>query len=234
MRWLRAPLDDYLAGLERVAADGAIRTALPRLGLGLILSWWIYVPLHELLHAYGCLWSGGSVSRLEIDAVYGAAWLQAWFPFVAVGSQHAGQLVGFDTAGSDAVYLVTCFAPFVLTLFPGLPLLRYASRAPNSGRAAWCLGASIPLAYAPFISLPGDFYEIGSILVTRVLAWIDPPADLLRWRSDDLVGLIKRLAPSATALDGIVVSTSFGLGALLAWLTYTAGRAAAEFTRRGS
>lgn len=234
MHWLRAPLDDYVAALERVASGGAMQTALPRLGLGLVVSWWIYVPIHELLHAYGCLWSGGSVSRLEIDAVYGAAWLQTWFPFVAVGSQHAGQLVGFDTGGSDVVYLVTCWAPFVLTLFPGVALLLYASRAANAARAAWCLGAAIPLAYAPFLSLPGDFYEIGSILVTRVLAWVDPSAELLRWRSDDLVGLIERLAPSATALDGFVVTASFTLGALLAWLTYAAGRATAGLTRRGS
>ena len=223
MPWLRDPVDDYLAALEH-AARGSVPGAMLRIVLGLALCWWIYVPIHELLHAYGCLWSGGSVTRLDIDAIYGAALLQRWFPFVAVGSEHAGQLVGFDTHGSDLVYLVTCLAPFALTVFPGVALLRWAARLQSAPQAGWLLGAAIPLAFAPFISLPGDFYEIGSILVTRVAVLFDPALDMKRWRSDDLFGLLDRLAPTATALDWGIVAGAFVLGLILALTTYALGR----------
>src|SRR5207344_3373896 len=87
------------------------------------LTWWIYVPIHELAHAFGCLAGGGAVTRLEIDPLYGAAWLQRVFPFVAVGSDYAGQLTGFDTRGNDLTYLLTDFLPFVGTIAVGVPLL---------------------------------------------------------------------------------------------------------------
>lgn len=223
MAWLRAPLDDYLAALERVAA-GPHLGGFARLGLALLLSWWVYVPAHELLHAYGCLWSGGDVSRLEIDAVYGAAWLQQLFPFVAVGSEYAGQLVGFDTHGNDLIYLATCWAPFVLTVVVGVPLLRAAAQMASPTGAAWALGAAIPPAFAPFLSLPGDFYEIGSIVVTHLADLAVPELDTSRWRSDDLFALIEKLAPTATAADLAIVVVAFVLGLILALTTYALGR----------
>ena len=41
------------------------------LALGLAAGWWLYVPVHELLHALACLAAGGEVTRLEIDPLYG-------------------------------------------------------------------------------------------------------------------------------------------------------------------
>ena len=65
------------------------------------------VPLYYFGTAYGCLLTGGDVTRLEISPEYGAALLQKLFPFVAVGSDYAGQLTGFDTHDNDVIYLAT-------------------------------------------------------------------------------------------------------------------------------
>src|SRR5689334_10291254 len=109
-RLARLPLDDYLAALgvflDRINAGHVLA-----LLLSAAASWWLYVPLHELAHAWGCQLGGGSVSKLEIDAMYGAALLQRVFPYVSVGSEYAGRLSGFDTHGSDATYLLTDFLP---------------------------------------------------------------------------------------------------------------------------
>ncbi len=225
IRWLKAPVDDYLAALESVAPGAGWRG----LALGLAaaaLSWWIYVPIHELLHALGCIAGGGEVTRLEIDAVYGAALLQKVFPFVAVGSQYAGQLTGFDTGGSDLTYLMTDALPFALTVALGVPALRAVPRLRNPLAGAALLGAAIPAAFAPFISLSGDYYEMGSILVSRIAA----PAlhvPLERWRSDDLFLLVQTLR-GAGAVDWLGIGAAFCVGALLAWATYGAGRVVAN------
>jgi hypothetical protein len=222
---LRAPLDDYMAGLERLrGGSGSVLAPVLLLLATLVAGWWIYVPVHELLHAYGCLWSGGEVTRLEIDAVYGAALLQSVFPFVAVGSDYAGQLTGFDTRGSDVTYLVTVYAPFVLTIFPGVSLLRAAARCRNPLAAAATLGASIAPAFAPFISLVGDFYEIGSILVSRVAVALVPSLDVERWRGDDVFLLIGTLPGGFDGLDWVGVPAAFLTGSVLAVATYGAGR----------
>lgn len=215
---LRAPFDDYIAALEACSRD---RRTLWLVAPAAVLSWWIYVPLHELLHAYGCLWTGGEVTRLEIDAVYGAGFLQRYFPFVAVGSEYAGQLTGFETHGSDWIYLATDALPFVLTILIGVPLLRRAATSPPLP-AALALGVALPIAFAPFLSLTGDYFEMGSILASRALFFVDPATDVTRWRSDDLFKLIgERLEPGP--LDVIVVASSVLIALLLAWLTYGAG-----------
>ena len=83
------------------------------------------------------------------------------------------------------------------------------------------LGASIPMAFAPFVSLPGDYYEMGSILVSRaVSAWGFP---LERWRSDDLVKLVGALAPDARVSDAVGIGSSLLVGVVLAFATYWAG-----------
>src|SRR5258705_6478487 len=99
------PGRDVLRGLDR-CLDAGVR-GLPLAALGLALGWWVYVPLHELLHAAACLVFGGSVTRLEIDGMYGGGLLARMLPFVVSGSQYAGRLSGFDTHGSDAIYLAT-------------------------------------------------------------------------------------------------------------------------------
>ena len=126
------------------------------LALGLAAGWWLYVPVHELLHALACLAAGGEVTRLEIDPLYGGGLLARWIPWVVAGGEYAGRLSGFDTGGSDLVYLATDLGPFVLTLFPGVWALRRAARA---GRPL-LFGAALPFALAPLLSLTGDAYEI--------------------------------------------------------------------------
>lgn len=190
-------------------------------------SWWIYVPVHELAHVAGCLAGGGTVTRLDLDPLYGAALLARIFPFVRPGSDYAGQLTGFDTGGSDLTYLLTDFLPFVLTIVAGVPLLRLAARPGWSAQArAVFLGVSIPLAMAPFISLTGDYYEMGSIVVSRAVAAFSPGFAVVRWRSDDLFKLVAgRFGAGGDGGIGDAAGMAAGLatGIILAFATYGAG-----------
>lgn len=216
LRFLALPLTDLLRGQGRVLRR---RRDLAWLLGGLLAGWWIYVPLHELLHAFGCLAAGGAVSRLEIDAIYGGALLARAFPWVVAGSEYAGRLSGFDTRGSDAVYLVTDLAPFLLTLL-GVWALRTAARA----RRPALFGAAAPFALAPLLSLTGDAYEIGSILVTRLPPWASA-ATLLR--GDDVSIVFARVgAAAAPPWGGFALAIATGL--LWAWATYGVGAAVAR------
>ena len=230
---LRLPLDDYLAALEvllrgsRAWLCGAVAL------IAAAVAWWIYLPAHELLHAFGCLAGGGTVTRLEIDAMYGAAWLQRIFPFITVGSRYAGQLTGFDTHGNDLTYLLTDALPYALTVLIGVPMLRAAARRPPGPGQAALFGAALPVAFAPFISLAGDFYEMGSIVVSRVAAALGSGLPLERWRSDDLMLLIDRVREQDPgALDVIGVTVSALLGIALAFLTYALGVAWSAWLER--
>ena len=229
---IKAPIIDYLDALD--AGTGSARD-LVVIVLWAVLSWWIYVPIHELLHAYGCLWSGGEVSRLEISPWYGASVLQHWFPFVAPGSDYAGQLTGFDTRDSDLIYLATVLLPFLLTILLGVPLLRWSAAQTERSQARLGLGLAIPMAYAPFVSLTGDYYEIGSIIATRLADWWSPGLPLERWRSDDLLLLVERLFFSGQAFgvaDIVIVISAALIGLLGVFLTYGAGRLAARLLLR--
>lgn len=221
---LAAPLYDYTAALEAAFPAFRVSSALAIVA-GFAVSWWIYVPIHELLHAYGCIWSGGEVTRLEISPEYGAAWLQKLFPFVAVGSDYAGQLTGFETHGNDGIYLATDFLPFVLTILIGIPLLRAAATQRHRPlRAALMLGVSMPIAFAPFISITGDYYEMGSILASRAASWVVAGFDVQRWRSDDLFKLAGELAAGdGTAFDAVGLVLAFTAGIVLIYATYAAG-----------
>lgn len=229
------PIGDYVAALDRLTTAWRW-SRLAVLAVAAVLSWWVYVPLHELAHAGGCVLGGGTVSRLDIDPIYGAAFLQRIFPFVNVGSDYAGQLRGFDTHGSDSTYLLTDFLPFVGTILVGVPLLRAAARPGwRPAAQAALLGVALPVAFAPFLSVTGDYYEMGSILVSRALASIEPGVDVARWRSDDLFKLAAALfgsAGSGTRGDAIVLTLSLALGALLAVLTYALGAAWSNALRR--
>jgi hypothetical protein len=221
VRLVTQPLRDWLGALEACVRDGRPADVVA-IAAGMLLSWWIYVPIHELAHAWGCLLAGGEVTRLEIDWIYGAALLARVFPYVTVGSEYAGRLSGFDTRGSDLTYLITCALPFVLTIVVGVPLLRAVPRV-RGRRSAVMLGAAIPAAFAPFVSLPGDYYEMGSILVSRAVAVFVPGFAVERWRSDDLIKLVSALAPEATVSDGLGVTASLLVGIALAFATYWAG-----------
>jgi len=223
LRRLLLPANDVLHGLDHCLDRGA--RSLLFVGLGLVVGWWIYVPLHELLHAAACLLAGGEVTRLEIDAVYGGALLSHIFPFVVPASDYAGRLSGFDTRGSDLVYLATDLGPFILTLFPGVWLLRRAAAAHNG----FLFGASLPFALAPFLSLTGDAYEIGSILVTQLPVWQEA-RELLR--GDDLLKKVRELAAVPGApWGGALLATVVGVA--WAFLTYWAGSALARWAGRG-
>jgi hypothetical protein len=220
---LRPPLDDYLAALETLLRGRSVAAGIVAVGAA-VAAWWIYLPAHELLHALGCVAGGGTVTRLEIDAMYGAAWLQRVFPFITVGSRYAGQLTGFDTHDNDFTYLLTDALPYALTVFIGIPALRAAGRRPPGLGQALLFGASLPVALAPFISLAGDYYEMGSIVISRLAAAVVPALPLARWRSDDLALLVDRLRGlEPTLLDVVGVTVSALLGIALAFLTYAAG-----------
>ena len=234
------PWRDLVAAIESVAAvlprrsdvefrsprrEGLPPSAWLTLAAAFVVTWFVYVPVHELLHAYGCIVAGGDVTRLEIAPEYGGALLARVLPFVVAGSEYAGQLTGFDTHGSDAVYLATVLAPYVLTIFPGVMLLERRGRAGAAPalRAA-AIGIALPLAFAPFLSLAGDYYEAGSIIATRLAhaaGWLPDPA---RLRSDDVFRLAGRLrADDSGMADWSLVAVSFVAGSLLALLTYHLG-----------
>ena len=223
---LKTPLHDVLGGLERClesSAQGGPRQGyreLGLIGLGLLAGWWVYVPVHELLHASGCLVTGGSVTRLEIARIYGGDLWAALFPFVVPGGEYAGRLSGFDTGGRDLVYLATAFAPYLLTVFPGVWALRRSARRAHG----FAFGFVVPVALAPFVSLTGDAYEIGAILVTRLPAWAVLAETL---RGDDVLRLVSELRGRDDAPWGGV---AMGWLAGLAWafLTYATGALAAR------
>jgi hypothetical protein len=225
----KRPFADVMRALEAVMNRCGWRGMIALLAT-MMLSWWIYVPLHEFFHAWGCLAAGGSVSRLEIDHVYGAAWLAKLFPYVVPGSEYAGRLSGFDTHGSDFVYLVTVFFPYLLTLFPGVPVLHAAIRRASPAM----VGLSIPWALTPFLSLTGDYYESGSIVVSRwATPWVaDAPS---RWRSDDLPLLVSTLfgGGNGSAADVAGTAIAFVLGIVAAFLTYAAGVVVASLIALG-
>lgn len=220
LRPLLAPFTDVLNGLDRCLYRGA--RGLLFAALGLLAGWWVYVPLHELLHAAACRAAGGEVTRLEIDRIYGGDLLARAFPFVVPASRYAGRLSGFDTHNSDLIYLATDLGPFLLTLFPGVWALRRAAAA----KQEILFGAALPFALAPFLSLGGDAYEIGSILVTHLPPWAAPAARGLL-RGDDLGKKLGELAslpgvPWGGALLAVL------LGALWAFGTYALAGAVAR------
>jgi len=227
------PVRDYMDALQ-ACMRGASLAYAALIAVGFALSWWVYVPIHELCHAWGCLLTGGDVTRLEIDWIYGAPLLARMFPYVTVGSEYAGQLTGFDTHGNDLCYLATDFLPFVLTIFVGVPLLRASAHARTVGQRCLLLGVALPIAYAPFVSLTGDYYEMGSIVVSRAIASHDPTFPLARWRSDDIFKLGGELAtqPDATVADAMGVTASFLVGLVLALATYWLGVMVADLIVR--
>ena len=226
LRVLRQPFRDLMAGLEAMLAQGG-GGALARVFAGLTVGWWLYVPVHELLHAAGCWLGGGSVERLEISPLYGGAVLARWLAFVEPGGAYAGRLAGFDDGGSDAVYALTVFAPYVLTLFPGVWLLLRAGQR----RRAWLWGLALPMALAPLLSVLGDAYELGSIVITQVPPW-SAPEIAAALRGDDLLLKLGSWAGGGPKLwlGGLLAAL---VGAAWAFATYGLGRALARSARLG-
>ncbi|HZF10930.1 MAG TPA: hypothetical protein VFE33_19245 [Thermoanaerobaculia bacterium] len=215
---LLLPARDLLRGLDR-CLDAGFRGLLA-VAAGLLVGWFLYVPLHELLHAGACLAAGGAVSRLEIDPLYGGGLLARVFPSIVPASAYSGRLSGFDTHGSDAIYLATDLGPFLLALFPGSWALRRAACA----RRPLLFGLALPAALAPFLSLTGDAYEIGAILATHLPPWSAPALRQLL-RGDDLLKKVQELAalpsPGVAPWGGVALAALAGV--LWAFLTYKLG-----------
>src|SRR5713101_7318921 len=83
------------------------RLSLIHFAVMVLAGWYIYVPVHELLHVAGCVLSGGEVQELRLHPLYGGAVLERVLPFVRAGTGSAGRLVRFETGGSDLVYFFT-------------------------------------------------------------------------------------------------------------------------------
>jgi hypothetical protein len=229
MQWIyrvvRLPADDYFVALQAALQRARVAPVLA-IVIAALASWWVYVPVHELCHAFGCWVTGGAVTRLDIDPVYGAALLQRFFPFVHVGSAYAGQLTGFDTHGNDLTYLATDICPFLITILIGVPLLRAVPARRTPLRAAVCLGVALPLAFAPFIAVTGDYYEMGSILVSRLAVLWNPAVPLSRWRSDDALKLASQFfgaAGDGTRGDALAMVAALLVGIVLVFGTYWIG-----------
>lgn len=202
------------AGVFLDAVLGGPRPALRLLGLLLAAAvlWMVYVPLHELAHAGGCLSCGGEVQRMTLAPVYGGSIAARHFDWIDDETPYAGQLVDFTTGGSDLCYLWLVLAPYLAT-----PLARPLFRRAGRRAAPVAFAAAAILASAPLMSIPGDFYEAGSIVVTRAASSISPGASALR--SDDLPALVASLAApasGATPVDWALVALAALLGAAAA------------------
>ncbi|MBI1825244.1 MAG: hypothetical protein HY287_04515 [Planctomycetes bacterium] len=229
---LLQPIRDALACLEALAVLPRPTVGMVLMIISLVACWFLYVAPHELLHALGCIVTGGSVTRVEMSPIYGASIYAKWFPFIVSGSEYAGQVTGFDKS-TDFRYFATDYMPFVLSILLGVPLLKISGRRPHP----ILLGIGVVVGLAPFYSLPGDYYEMGSTLTTRAVTIVTrgfghPPL-FESLRSDDVFKLVSEMfsKPAEFGLGGFVsvaksaaiVFVSGILGIMLAFLTYWLG-----------
>jgi hypothetical protein len=180
-----------------------------------VAVWWVTVPLHEMLHALGCVLAGGSVSELTIQPIYGGVALERLFDFVRSGGEYAGRLTGFDTGGNDVTYFVTVAFPYLLTVCLGVWSLE---RAAQSRSRAWH-AVGIVHSMLPVASLTGDYYEMGSIIVTRLIGMSPetPHASILR--GDDIVRVLRRVGESDLSYGWVWVAAGFLTGLVLVQIT---------------
>ncbi len=259
--FFRQPLDDVVACIEPIVTIRNPVRALAPLFISLVICWVVYVPIHELLHAFGCWAAGGEVTRLEIKPIYGGSLLAKIFPWVVSGSEYAGRLTGFRTFGSDLIYLATDFGPFLLSVFIGVPLLKCC----KGRRRTILFPLGIVLGLAPFYNLPGDYFEMGSIITTRASTpldyWVGPPATCATetpcphiegstiagfrcLRSDDVFKLIETYVTKPTELNlhGVaemiaaagVIFVSLYAAMMLAFFTYALGNGFSKLILRTS
>jgi len=229
-RFFRQPFDDVLACLEPLmTVRNPLFVMIPMM-LAMVICWIAYVPIHELLHAYGCIWTGGDVTELQISARYGGAIFARLFDFVVTHSDYAGRLSGFDTNGSDLCYMATVFAPFLISVVIGVPLIK----ALRGRRRPVLFGIAIVLGLAPFYNLIGDYLEMGTIIVTRVATGgLSHPAAFEGIRSDDVFKLWTDVvtepaklgldSPGRVVIGAVLILLSMAVAVLLAFVTYWMG-----------
>lgn len=178
---------------------------------------WIVIPLHELLHAAGCVLTGGSVQRLEIQPLWGGALLARLFTWVVPEGPYAGRLSGFRPSG-DLSYFVTVLLPHAVLA----PAGAFVSRAAARRSMPFLFGAGLLAAGQPIASLCGDFYEMASIVVTA-LARAAGAGWAVALRGDDLRAVVPaamRLGtPAAFALLGCGIAGGTALACGLLWLS---------------
>lgn len=224
---LRRPVDDLMQGLEPLLDDPRGPWIWGLAALSAVVAWFVYVPVHELLHVLGCVGTGGSVSVLELQPIYGGTLLAQLLPFVEPGGDYAGRLTGFDTGGSDLVYVATDLGPYLLSVYPGVAWLRRCALASSPLR----FGPAALLATAPFTNLTGDYFELASIVVTRILAGLLPGglSAVEGLRSDDVFRTWGQLSEGTLRLgigDPAAFATtavSLLLALALAFATYALG-----------
>lgn len=233
--WINAFRDINIV-FGRFQSDPKPFLLLITLMLSFLVTWFVYVPIHELLHVAGCVISGGVVEEVILDRKYGAVFLSKIFPFIVPQSSgYAGRVSGFDP-GSDPGYLMTVFFPFILTIFPGVWLLVYSARV----KKMWVSGVGMIVGLAPFMSLTGDYFEIGTIITTKIWNSVlqGYPAQSIEayWnlRSDDIFRLISEISaePGLYGLPGFsgffqvaaIVLSGFFLAVFFSGWTYQIGR----------
>ncbi len=199
-----------------LSSPNAVKTLLFLLS-GLAIGWWLYVPVHELMHAAGCFIGGGEVHRLEIKPLYGGAILSQFFSFVVSGGDYAGRLTGFDTLSSDWTYGLLVFFPYILS-FLGFVLLELATRK----KAPFIFAFFLPITFAPVISLTGDFFEMGSLLIFQF--WPGAEGIHRSLISDDIFRLMEEMSSGALGIplnptSYYFIVVSFLMTVILAWGT---------------
>lgn len=183
--------------------------------LSLTVTWFLTVPIHELLHVAGCILGGGKVGRLAVKPMYGGALLAKIFSFVAAGGKYEGQLEEFDTGGSDWCYLLTDATPYVLTVILGAPMLAWA----RAGGGMPALGVGMIHTLLPVASLSGDYYEMGSVILTRLVG-LPQGGEVARLLRGDDLGLVFARVRGAEIEGGVLyVLGGLIVGTVLVWLT---------------
>jgi len=221
---LRTLLFPWVAVLRQLFAPLAFQQSqsLAKVFLPLVavvaVTWFITVPVHELLHAAGCVLFGGRVTEITISPMYGGGLLEKVFPFVTAGGEYAGQLTGFDTSGSDLCYFATDFFPFLLAIFFGVPLLVLACRTGSTVLH----GVGFVQVLIPFVSIPGDFYEMGSIVMTRLLGLARDAVATSLIRGDDVFVVLNRVREADVHRGTTIVLGALVLGLLFQFLTLDA------------
>ena len=214
LSWTKTALNTPTQALSHLLNDGSNIKLLVLL-LVFFISFWVYVPIHELMHAFATILVGGEVKELAIDATYGGVFFAKIFPFVVSESDYAGQLTDFTTRNKFAYFIVDMF-PYLLSL-PGVLLIRLAAKY----KRLWLFSIGFLLMLVPMTQIFGDFYEVASLGMGEIMSLLNPSLNPDLIVSDDMFKLISSTNENSNKnfLIYISIGFSFILGLILAWLT---------------